>query len=223
MAVIASDPSIDDGTRNTALYATKHSGFINFKSVQTDPRRAEHMVGFAQLKEDIQADRLPTFALIVPNQCNEMHGLSGPKTPRDCNAALDLPGLIRRGDAEVGALVRALQATPAWRSNENVAIVVTFDEGSGRTREGCCGVTPGAASNYGGGHIPTIVITNHGPRGLHDPTPYSHYSLLRTLEDAFGLSEHLGRAADVKGGVVPMAPLFAVAPPRSLLPAAGQP
>jgi hypothetical protein len=70
-------------------------------------------------------------------------------------------------------------------------------------------VTPDAVSNFGGGHIPTIVITNHGPRGLADPTPYNHYSLLRTIEDAFRLPEHLGRAADTDQGVVAMTPLFA--------------
>jgi hypothetical protein len=69
-------------------------------------------------------------------------------------------------------------------------------------------VTPGAASNFGGGHIPTIVITNHGPRGLADPTPYSHYSLLRTLEDAFGITVRLGHAADADRGVKPMVALF---------------
>ena len=61
----------------------------------------------------------------------------------------------------------------------------------------------------GGGHIPTIVITNHGPRGLQDQTPYNHYSLLRTFEDAFGISEHLGHAADTAAGVRPMTALFA--------------
>ena len=52
------------------------------------------------------------------------------------------------------------------------------------------------------------MITNHGRGGLVDDTPYSHYSLLRTLEDAFGLPTHLGHAADPD--VVPMRKLFAV-------------
>jgi hypothetical protein len=69
-------------------------------------------------------------------------------------------------------------------------------------------VTPGAPSNFGGGRIPTIVITNHGPRSLADPTPYSHYSLLRTMEEAFGLDGRLGHAADTANGVVTMTPLF---------------
>jgi hypothetical protein len=210
LAVTASDPAFDNGTRKTALYAAKHSGFINFAWVQHHPKRAERIVGFGQLEADLAADRLPNLALIVPNQCNEMHGLRGEGIPPDCDGA-NTAALIRRGDAEVGKLVAEIQATSAWRGRANAAIVVTFDEGAGRTREGCCAVTPDAPSNFGGGHIPTIVITNHGPRGVKDQTPYNHYSLLRTIEDVFGLGEHLGHAADTDKGVVPMLALFRTA------------
>jgi hypothetical protein len=51
-------------------------------------------------------------------------------------------------------------------------------------------------------------MTNHGPRGAVDDTPYSHYSLLRTVEDAFGIGTHLGQAS--APGVVPMSKLFVV-------------
>ena len=206
LAVTASDPKFDNGTRKTALYASKHSGFINFADVQSDPRRAERIVGFDQLDRDLKSGALPTFALIVPNQCNEMHGLHGDGVPADCDGA-NKAALIRRGDAYTGELVRRLQATPAWSGRGNVAIVITFDESGDKSTDGCCGVTPGAISNFGGGHIPTVVITNHGPRGVRDETPYSHYSLLRTLEDAFRLPTHLGHAADP--GVNPMVRLFA--------------
>ncbi len=207
LEVTATDPTYDDGTRKTALYAAKHSGFVNFASVQHDPRRAERLVGFDQLRADLQAQKLPNFALIVPNQCNEMHGIGGPKVPADCQSG-NKAGLIARGDRMVGDLVAQIQGTKTWRSADNVAIVITFDEGAGKTREGCCAVTPDAISNFGGGHIPTIVITNHGPRGVKDDTPYNHYSLLRTIEDAFGISEHLGHAAETDKGVVPMVRLF---------------
>jgi hypothetical protein len=210
-AVVAGDPTYDNGTRKTALYASKHSGFMNFADVQDDPRRPERIVGFEQLDRDLAAGTLPTFALIVPNQCNEMHGLSGDGVPADCLGA-NKAALIRRGDAYAGALVKRIQATPAWASKGNVAIVITFDEGAGKARDGCCAVTPEAPSNFGGGHIPTIVITNHGPRGVSDDTPYNHYSLLRTLEDAFGIEERLGHAADGTNGVRAMTPLFAVGP-----------
>ena len=207
----SSDPLHNDGTPSTALYASKHSGFINFASVQDDPDRAKHLVGFDQWAADLASGDLPSFALIVPNQCNEMHGLHVTWVPADCDWA-NTAALIRRGDAEIGRLVGQIQATAAWRSSQNVAIVITFDEGSGGSKGGCCGVTPGALSNFGGGHIPTLVITNHGPRGAQDPTPYNHYSLLLTLEQVFGITTPLRRAALADQGVVPMTPLFAVAP-----------
>ena len=116
LAFTASDPAVDDGTRKTALYASKHAGFVNFAQVQVDPRRAEKLVGFDQLDSDLASNRLPNFALIVPNQCNEMHGLVGPKVPPACS---EKAALIRRGDEEVGQLVRRLQATAAWRSKAN--------------------------------------------------------------------------------------------------------
>ncbi|HZZ68741.1 MAG TPA: alkaline phosphatase family protein [Phenylobacterium sp.] len=206
--VVASDPRFDNGTRKTALYASKHSGFMNFADVQNDPKRAERIVGFDQLQRDLAAGTMPTFAVIVPNQCNDMHGLHGDGVPADCNGD-NKAALIHRGDAFAGDLVRRIQASPVWAASGNVAIVLTFDEGAGKTREGCCGVTPDAASNFGGGHIPTLVITNHGPRGLSDTTPYSHYALLRTIEDSFGLTTHLGHAAETDHGVTPMVKLFA--------------
>jgi hypothetical protein len=201
-------PGFSDGTRKTAFYASKHSGFINFASVQTDPDRTKHVVGFDQLDADLVSDQLPAFALVIPNQCNEMHGLDGPGIPEGCSKE-DVPALIGRGDRVLGDLVDRFQKTAAWKSKDNFAIVITFDEGADKLRDGCCAVTPDAPSNFGGGHIPTIVITNHGPRGVSDSTPYNHYSLLRTIEDAFGLEEHLGHAADTDKGVVPMVKLFA--------------
>ena len=208
-AVIAGLGGKPAATPFGAYYASKHSGFLNFASVQNDPKRAEKIVGFDQFDADLAANRLPNFAVIVPNQCNEMHGLFGPGIPADC-LGNNTKGLIERGDAVIGVIVGKLMRSDAWKGRGNTAIIVTFDEGFGKSQEGCCGVTPGAVSNYGGGRIPTLIITNHGPRGVADDTPYSHYSRLRTMEDAFGVHEHLGHAAETDKGVVPMGRLFAV-------------
>jgi hypothetical protein len=214
LAVWAADPKVGTGGSLGMIYASKHAGFVNFRSAQTDPDRAEHLVGFDQLDADLKSGKLPTFGLIVPNQCNEMHGLHGAGVPVDCDIAKPLL-TIQRGDRVIGELVDELMATKSWRSRDNDAIVITFDESGSGGRQGCCAVTPTAPSNFGGGHIATVVITNHGPRGLADPTPYNHYSLLRTLEDVFGVTERLGHAADTDKGVVSMTPLFAVEGDRS--------
>lgn len=210
LAVVAGDPAYPAAPADAPLYASKHSGFVNFAAVQRDPRRAERLVGIDRLGRDLDAGDLPAFALIVPNQCDEMHGVHAPGIPADCDGS-DPAALIRRGDATVGALVRRIQESTMWKGAGNVAIVVTFDEGANRTREGCCGAVAAPGSDLGGGHIPTVVVTNHGPRGVADGTPYNHYSLLRTIEDALGITEHLRHAAGDAEGVVPMTRLFAVA------------
>lgn len=201
------------------LYAAKHNGFVSFKSVNTRPHAElmTHLVGFRQLDADLASGDVPNYAHIVPNQCNEMHGMgagNGPNVPADCNARTNLPGLIRRGDAELGMLVRKIMASSVWSAAGNTAIVITFDENNAEERktgpQGCCGYDPNSIANFGGGHIPTLVITNHGPRHIADPTPYNHYSLLRTTEAAFGINEYLGHAADTANGIVTMTPLFAV-------------
>ncbi len=196
-----------------ALYAAKHNGFISFRSVQNDPMRAAKLVGFDQLYRDIATGNLPNYAHIVPNQCNDMHGLYGSNVPDDCSGGA---GLIDRGDKTVAAIVGKIMASKSWAASSNSAIVITFDENDGSSNggpDGCCGSGPADRDNPGGGQIPTIVITNHGPRHLVDPTPYNHYSLLRTTEAAFGITEYLGHAADTAEGVTDMAPLFAVTHP----------
>ncbi|MBV8423770.1 MAG: phosphoesterase, partial [Candidatus Eremiobacteraeota bacterium] len=197
--------SPETATQPAQLYASKHNGFVNFTSVRHDANLADEFVGFERLRADLRSGSVPPFTLVVPNQCNDMHGRkASPKTPPDC--VDDSAGLVPRGDAVLRGLVAAIQASPIWRSG-NTAIVVTWDENDDEGRvsgvQGCC-VTD--AHNPGGGRIPTLVITNHGPRGLRDWTPYDHYSLLRTIEDAFGLG-HLRHAGDP--GVRPMTPLFA--------------
>jgi len=195
------------------IYAVKHNGFMSFKQVQDDPRRAAKLVGFDVLDADLAAGRMPNYAHIVPNQCNDMHGRdAGPGVPEDCRKS-NHAGLIRRGDRVLGELVEKIMHASLWSGPSSVAIVITFDESGKSERagvQGCCGYDPKSAANFGGGRIPTLVITNHGPRGIEDATPYNHYSLLRTTERAFGIEEYLRHAADRDAGVVEMTPLFEV-------------
>jgi hypothetical protein len=174
-----------------ALYASKHNPFVNFTGTQGAQTQ---MVPDNQLALDLLTSQLPTFSLVVPDQCNDMHGTGG------CS---DTGRLIKAGDQYVGTTVAAIMASPQWHQGTN-AIVVTWDEDdfsdSGQPGTGCCG------SDIGGGHVATIVITNNGPRHFSDNTAYNHYSLLRTYEDAFGLG-HLQHADDP--AVTSMTPLFA--------------
>ncbi len=191
------------------LYVSKHSGFMNYASVVNAHDRAAHLVSFEQLQRDLAQNRAPNFAFIVPNLCDDMHGMpAGPGVPTSCQH--DHPaGLIARGDTMIKHLYELITSSPLWRASGNSAIVITFDEDDGSGRSGCCGVTPFWIANFGGGHIATLVITNHQHHAVHDDTPYNHYSLLRSIEDAFGIHRYLGLAAASDKGVQAMTPLFA--------------
>lgn len=179
--------------------------------MRQDPKIAEKIVPLEQLRSDLAAGTLPNYAQIILNQCNDMHGLSRAKpTPPDDCLYENPAAIIQRGDKAIGDVVDEIMAAPVWSGRSNVAIVITWDEDSSRPvgQQGCCGSDPASKANFGGGHIPTIVVTNHGPRHVEDPTPYNHYSLLRTTEEAFGIDEHIGFAAETGKGVRTMTPLF---------------
>jgi len=123
-----------------ALYASKHNAFINFKSVQDDPALADKIVGFDRLFADLGPDgQFPNYAHIVPNLCNDMHGMDpGPDVDKDCEFDdSEDTGLIARGDKMIGDLVAKIIASPIWSKPGNVAIVITWDENEdGRNVEG---------------------------------------------------------------------------------------
>ncbi len=185
-------------------YASKHNGFINFKKVQDDPNLSKKIVGLNQLESDFKTDKVPNYSHIVFNQCHEMHGLPECNNPQQ---------LIQTGDVWIGKVVNQITSSKLWNAPGNNAIIITWDEDNNPLQktatQGWCGFEPKSHANFGGGHIATIVITNHGPRNMVDNTPYNHYSLLRTTEDAFGIYEYLNAAGDLEKGVKPITYLFA--------------
>lgn len=218
-------PYTRDIKDTTGRYAAKHSGFLNFASVQKPGIAEEHLFAYDRLYTDIEKNHLPNFGLIVPNLCNDMHG----RISLSKCLILNRPGLIDLGNKAIIDLVDRLKGSDAWKSPENMAIVITFDESDrfdekGDPSSSALRCLSAAATNslwqapiHGGGLIPTIVITNHGgivkedgtvTNVVNDRTPYDHYSLLKTIEEVLGTGAYLRRAGDPE--TVSMAPLFAV-------------
>jgi hypothetical protein len=193
--------------QSDSLYnQTQFNSVLDLASVADNPAQARNIVPAASLAADARDGALPDFSFIVPDECHDMHG--GPPWCEDSASSYFQPDdnrLVSAGDGYIGQVVREIMAGPQWSQGNN-AIVVTFTEGD--TSAGCCDVPTGT------GHVVTIVITSHGPRRLVDQTPFNHYSLLRTIEEAFGL-RCLRHACDRV--LVPMAKLFGAAadPPAS--------
>lgn len=162
------------------VYVKRHNPFMLFPAIASSPQRAANSVPMGQLSADLKAGTAPNFALVVPDLCHDLHG--------NVNC-FNRERLYQRADAFLAEWVGAIRGSSVW--DDHAAIVVTFDESEGQdTREG-------------GGRISTIVLTKNGPGGFKSETNYNHYSLLRTLTDAWGLSP-IGEAAKAS----PMTELF---------------
>jgi phospholipase C len=158
-------------------YAVKHNPFVYFDAIRSDPTRCRRsVVPLSQLAADLEKDGLPDFLFIVPDLCNSSH---------DCGLEVT--------DAWLGNVVNGILKSPAF--GKDSLLVLTFDEGS--SDRGCCGSPPLAV----GGRIATVLISPLVKRGFHDKTPYSHYSLLKTIAAAWGLEE-LGNAAHQATNVI---------------------
>jgi hypothetical protein len=188
------------------LYAAKHNPFVYFQSVQEgfDPRNSlKNVVGFSGshgLFADLASGHVPSLAFIAPNQCNDQHGRdnAGPQCdfdPSNNGTQVGLnPASISLGDQTVQSLVELIHGSPAWQEGRS-AIVVVWDEND---------YTATPITNQ----VLVIVETNHGDgndSGAHSKQFYTHFSLLKSLESAFGLS-CLNHACDA--GVHVMSDVF---------------
>jgi len=91
--------------------------------------------------------------------------------PNLCHDMHDCP--VSSGDSWLQSwLATNILNTPTWNQTDS-AVIITWDEGTSGTG--------------GGGNVPTIIISKHTPQGYVSATPANHYTLLRTIEDAFGL------------------------------------
>ena len=167
-------------------YVSKHNGIVNFANLQT-PAELGKMFPYTQLSADLASGAVPNFSYIVPDECHDMHGAPPWCVDSDNTGTVQQSWLIAQGDKFVGSVVNLITSSPIWETGNN-AIVVTFDEGNTATSQ-----------------VATMVITNHGPRGVTDSTSYNHYSLLASLQQTFGLGCLVNSCA-----ATAMAPLFGI-------------
>jgi len=159
--------------RDTGLYAPRHNPMIFFDDVtdSNNPRSPyciAHMRPLAELSADLRNHRVARYNFITPNLCNDMHG-----HPRCV-----MPGLVRNGDEWLAENVPEILRSPAW--TEGGVVFITWDEAA-----------------YGDGPIGLIVLSPLAKGGGYsNAIPYTHSSLLLTLQEMFGLTPPLGDATN---------------------------
>ena len=169
-------------------YADKHNPFVYFHSIIDDRANcAAHVVNLDKLPADLESiATTPNFSFITPDLCHDGH---------DAPCKNGEPGGLISADKFLREWVPQILASPAFK--QDGLLIVTFDEGTDGAA--CCGETrPDGAPQPGkfgpgGGRIGAVVISPFVEPGSVSDVPYNHYSLLRSIEDWFGLP-HLGYA-----------------------------
>ena len=171
-------------------YATKHNPFMYFHSIIDDKKYCDaRVVNLNHLTDDLtRIDTTPNLVYITPGLCHDGH---------DAPCKNGEQGGLISADAFLRTWVPRIVDSPAFK--QDGLLVITFDEGvDGKS---CCnekplpnGPQPGQFGP-GGGQIGAVVLSPFIAPGTQSHMPYNHYSLLRTLENIFGLA-HLGYASD---------------------------
>jgi phosphatidylinositol-3-phosphatase len=96
--------------------------FLYFEDVHSSPRRLRHIVSLETFGRDLRAGRLPSFSLVIPDLCHDMH---------DCS--------VSAGDHWLASFMRPLLASPELRRS---VVFITFDEAPRPEDQGGGGQVP---------------------------------------------------------------------------------
>lgn len=171
-------------------YAAKHDPFVYFHSVLDTPSCARNVVPLSRLEAALaDSSATPNYAFISPNLCHDAHD-------RPC--ADGEPGGLTSADVFLRRWVPRITRSAAFRADG--LLIITFDEARGTDVRACChersgpNVPAAGINGPGGGRIGAVLLSPFIRPGTVSDAPYNHYSMLRSVEDVFGLP-HLGYAA----------------------------
>ena len=150
------------------LFQYHHQPFIFFKSFAdgTEAKKL-HLKDEKDFLAAVDSGSLPAVSFVKP---------LGPDNEHPGYAAL------LRGQAHVAALVNRIQSSAAWK---DTVIIITYDENGGRWDH----VAPPVVDRWGpGARVPTIVISPFARRGYVDHTQYDTTSILKLIDERWGLA-----------------------------------
>ncbi|WP_035791504.1 alkaline phosphatase family protein [Kitasatospora mediocidica] len=214
MAAPCTHPPLWAADPNTAAsagdeYATRHNPFVYFTSITSSPACAADDVPLGELSADLtSAASTAALTFVSPDLCDDGH---------DAPCADGHPGGLASADAWLSTWVPRIMASPAYR--QDGLVIITFDESDNPAADStaCCGEQAGPNAALpgilgpGGGRVGALLLSPRVAPGSSDAAGYNHYSLLRTIEDDFGLAP-LG-FADSATGFAAGAPAARAIPP----------
>ena len=158
----------------SGLYDPKHTPQLFFDDVTgtNDLNNAyciAHVRPYTELATDLGGNSVARFNFITPNLCNDMHGETFGTT---CNIITS--DLVKTGDDWLKVNVPTILNSNAYK-NGGVLFIV-WDEGDENLING--------ASD---GPVPMLVLSPLAKTGYSSSTVFTHSSMLRTVEEVFGV------------------------------------
>jgi len=163
-------------------YATRHDPFVYYPDIVNKPTRCNsHVVNYTQLATDLASATTPNYIFITPDTCHDGH--DAPCNPPEAGQ----PGGLVSADAWLHTEVPKIMASPAF--NDHGLLLITFDENGFSDVQHCC-----LADGAFGGRVGLLALGPDVHAGRVATGNWDHWSYLRTVEDALGISEHLNFA-----------------------------
>ncbi|HEU6456404.1 MAG TPA: acid phosphatase [Roseateles sp.] len=153
--------------KGLSSFSYHHQPFTYFKRfVDSAEQRERHLKDRDDFIADVRAGKLPPVSFYKPTGGKNMHPGRGS---------------VADGDAEATAIVEEIIKGPQWR---NTVVIVTTDENGGFWDH----VAPPKGDRWGpGSRIPALVVSPFSEGGRIDHTQYETVSILRLIEERFGL------------------------------------
>jgi phosphatidylinositol-3-phosphatase len=176
----------------TSQYATRHDPFVYFHSIIDSPACRSNVVDLGTLPGDLRSESAtPEYSFITPDLCADGH--------EPVCADTSQPAGFEGINAFLEEWIPKIEASAAYQ--DRGMIIVTFDE-SDSAAEACCGETTGPNTinnggtmpGPGGGRVGAVMVSPCITPNTVSDADYNHYSMLRWVEDNFGLG-HLAEAA----------------------------
>ena len=204
-AVIGTSDRTEHATR-TDQYAAKHNPFVYFHAIIDSASCQTNVIALPALATDLRsAGTTPSYSFIAPSLCHDGHD-------KPCRNGE--PGGLVSADRFLQEWVPRIAGSPAYR--DGGLIIITFDEAMSADKTACCNEPSGpnttspGAGGPGGGPIGAVLLSPYIKAGTVSDTPYNHYSMLKSVEEIFGLP-FLGYAGE-RGLVAFGADVYTAAP-----------
>lgn len=162
-------------------YVVRHNPPVYYSNLTAgDNSCATRNVPLSGLSADVQQGGLPDFAMVIPNQWNDMHT---DRKQAPCLLGSTVQDTVCQGDNWLAEWIPVLLSDGGLN---DTTVLITFDEGT--------------TSQGGAGRVVLLEVGPGTCSGCTDASPSNHYGLSNALEQWFGLAPLYPRVPQIAPG-----------------------